>query len=553
MLTLVAVVCLAVWYALWWAREAWRTNPKSLPYPPGPPQKWVIGNLTDMPSPTNFQNLIDWKEQFGDMTFLQALGQSVLILNSLKAVTDLLEKRGLAYAHRPRLAVAGELMGLNEGIGLMEYNPRQRLMRRLAHRALGTDAIKRYEPMLQRHSLLLMKDLINKPDDFEAAIRLATARNILTLSYGIHITSSESQYVVDAEKTMSVIECSTEPGAYLADFLPILKYVPSWFPLASFKRFAEAGRKQIDDFNEHPFSFVKGEMKQGRAPPSLVRDMLTEEDPSLDKFEDEEKDRIIKLVFGGLYGAGSATTASTVTIFIMLMALNPEKQRIAQAEIDRITEGKRLPSFADRERLPYVCAMMKEVMRWHAVVPLGKQTRTADEYNGKSIVMHMYSVTLLLILSLLGYFIPKNTIVLPNIWAISKSDGTSTSNEDFSPERYFHGKEVVDPYDYVFGFGRRICPGRFLADNALFSIFASILACFTISKKRYGDGKLGQGFSSEIPITPEFTRHLVSYPLPFVCDIRPRSTEVHGLVNDTLASTDNLNECTVQSRKEEIV
>lgn len=56
----------------------------------------------------------------------------------------------------------------------------------------------------------------------------------------------------------------------------------------------------------------------------------------------------------------------------MLMALNPEKQRIAQAEIDSVTEGQRLPSFADRERLPYIAALTKEVMRWHAVVPLGK-------------------------------------------------------------------------------------------------------------------------------------------------------------------------------------
>ncbi len=56
----------------------------------------------------------------------------------------------------------------------------------------------------------------------------------------------------------------------------------------------------------------------------------------------------------------------------MLMALNPEKQCIAQAEIDGVTEGQRLPNFADREHLPYVAALAKEVMRWHAVVPLGE-------------------------------------------------------------------------------------------------------------------------------------------------------------------------------------
>ncbi len=50
----------------------------------------------------------------GDLTFMRACGQSVLVLNSLKAATDLLDKRGITYAHRPSLVMAGELMGLDQ-------------------------------------------------------------------------------------------------------------------------------------------------------------------------------------------------------------------------------------------------------------------------------------------------------------------------------------------------------------------------------------------------------------------------------------------------------
>lgn len=95
--------------------------------------------------------------------------------------------------------------------------------------------------------------------------------------------------------------------------------MPAWFPFASFKRAAERGRKQIEDFIERPFAFVKGEMvcvyayflwrmdlkifhdkERGTAPHSLVHDMLSEKDPLLDK--EAERNYIIMHLFGGLYG-----------------------------------------------------------------------------------------------------------------------------------------------------------------------------------------------------------------------------------------------------------
>jgi len=54
------------------------------------------------------------------------------------------------------------------------------------------------------------------------------------------------------------------------------------------------------------------------------------------------------------------------------MALNPEKQKAAQAEIDRVIGGDRLPIIEDRENLPYVDAVIKEVLRWHPSLPLSQ-------------------------------------------------------------------------------------------------------------------------------------------------------------------------------------
>ena len=85
--------------------------------------------------------------------------------------------------------------------------------------------------------------------------------------------------------------------------------------------------------------------------------------------------------------------------------------------------------------------------------------------------------------------------------AMGKTEGTSTSLEEFCPERYLDGEEKVDPYDFVFGFGRRVCPGRHLADSSLFLMFASMLATFNISPQT----STPPGAAD----VPKFTTHLI--------------------------------------------
>lgn len=53
------------------------------------------------------------------------------------------------------------------------------------------------------------------------------------------------------------------------------------------------------------------------------------------------------------------------------MTLYPEAQKRAQSELDQVLGGDRLPNFSDKDRLPYVHALLKEVLRWIPVLPLG--------------------------------------------------------------------------------------------------------------------------------------------------------------------------------------
>lgn len=80
------------------------------------------------------------------------------------------------------------------------------------------------------------------------------------------------------------------------------------------------------------------------------------------------------------------------------MVLNPEVQRKAQVELDSVLESDALPSLRDRERLPYIQAIIDEAMRWNAAAPVGlPHVLNTDDVIG-------------------NYFVPKGTIVFGNTW-----------------------------------------------------------------------------------------------------------------------------------------
>jgi len=84
------------------------------------------------------------------------------------------------------------------------------------------------------------------------------------------------------------------------------------------------------------------------------------------------------------YDTDMAQTASLLRSFILAMAHFPDVQAKAQAEIDALTRGTRLPDFSDRPSLPYVAAMLSEALRWGTAAPLSVPHRSLkeDEYEG---------------------------------------------------------------------------------------------------------------------------------------------------------------------------
>ncbi|KAG2368699.1 cytochrome P450 [Suillus spraguei] len=200
--------------------------------------------------------------------------------------------------------------------------------------------------------------------------------------------------------------------------------------------------------------------------------------------------------------AGSyETTTSTLMAFALAMVSYPDVQRRAQAEIDSVIGRDRLPIFEDRASLPYVESILRETLRWQPVGPLGIPHATSCD--------DMYD----------GYFIPKGTTVIYNIWAISRDEKRYPDASRFMPERFLDVNGALtddDPARYAFGSGRRACPGRYIADASLWSAIATMLATVEFSFAKDDQGKM-------IDFIPQFTTGLSHSVMVFPCDISPRS------------------------------
>ena len=89
----------------------------------------------------------------------------------------------------------------------------------------------------------------------------------MKISYGIDIQESKDPYILVAEEAVEGIHEAGVPGAFWVDVFPVLKYVPSWFPGASFQKKAARWREVNKSLIEKPFCYVKEQM---------VRDQFSE-------------------------------------------------------------------------------------------------------------------------------------------------------------------------------------------------------------------------------------------------------------------------------------
>ncbi|CAK5270919.1 unnamed protein product [Mycena citricolor] len=414
-------------------------------------------------------------------------------INDPVIAAEILDKRGNDYADRPTSEMA-VLSGWDRVLSSLRYGPRLREYRKLVSQVIGSkNSMAKFHSAEEWQGNMLLKRILSNPSAFRdvgtfcielrivmlrplKAARTTASATILHITYGYKISEEgEDSFVSLVDGATSQFTEIMRPGAFLVEALPLLKYVPSWFPGAHFKRLAKKYDTACDMMAQTPLDYVQRQMHSGQASNSFVADLLIQPDLSLQERED------IKWSAASLYGAGSDTTVSVVTAYFLAAAKFPQIQAKAQEEMDRVV-GLAAPHRA-----------MKD-----------------DVYE--------------------GYFIPKDSVVIPNVWKFLHDPATYRDPLTFNPERFLGPDPERHPAEVgLFGYGRRICPGIRLADVSVWINIAKLVAGLTITKAKDEHG---------VPIEPEVgtTDGIICRPAPFTCNVEARSASVLGMVDEALAS-----------------
>ncbi|KAF7348388.1 Cytochrome p450 [Mycena sanguinolenta] len=470
-----AVVLVSVLFAVAILLRGWRTTIR-LPFPPGPKPRFLLGNLLDMPHKMPWITYTEWGKQYGDVVHAQVFGQHILILNSIKAATELLEKahdhlfgqakhsydfsHGMGFRFR-FYAVLRQMAGgdcfINTSVETLSLPITRFTSEKFETCCVACFPLRTTLPRTQKRDSILFHygSMILSSSSLGAAIILDTV-------YGYDLKSTDDRFVHLPEETAERLTENMLPGACIVNTLPFLRHFPSWFPGCSFHEFARDTRDLVVEMKNAPFDFVKQNMQNGSGRPSVLRELLERNDTHSTSGEQEE---VMKDVAGVAYVAAVDTTTTTLIVSIMALALNPEVAKKAQNELDAV-----------------VGLVFREVFRWRPILPFVVPHATSDD--------DIYE----------GYFIPKGTMVLPNVWAMVHDESMYPNPDRFDPERFLNADGQLNADDQIlgFGFGRRACVGRYAADATVWATIVSVLSTFDIAKAKDETGK-------EIEIEPAFS------------------------------------------------
>ncbi|TVY28722.1 Cytochrome P450 monooxygenase [Lachnellula hyalina] len=428
--------------------------------PPGPLPLPFIGNLLLLLNPNRkahevFRSL---GHTYGPIFTFWHGREPQLVISDPATATSLLEAYSAIFSSRPRLVMLSEIYYQGSGLFTQAYGREWTQRRRLMTHALRPALLKGYGERQDAEGSRLVAELAAGVEWKEAFERYA-ASIIFSTAYGRSINTLSSSVVREKKAQVQNFLHLAVPGRYWAETFPALIYMPDF--LAPWKK---AARRMGDDDAALNRRLVEDVRVQGKsAGDSLTKTLLTMD------AEKEVSGRAFTQIPGALFSAGLDTTMSALSTFLLALLTHPHILSFARSEIDTVIGRTRAPVLEDEPALPYITALVREVLRWRPVTPFGipHASTACFEWN--------------------GYVIPKGTVVLASHWNISMNDEYYPLPELFEPSRFlsrehprsrpeFKGREHPHKIGHnAFGWGRRICPGEALATNTIFVAVAKMI------------------------------------------------------------------------------
>ncbi|XP_031352359.1 cytochrome P450 306a1 isoform X2 [Photinus pyralis] len=242
------------------------------------------------------------------------------------------------------------------------------------------------------------------------------------------------------------------------NFFPFLRYIPRFSKVV---RFLLDGKHKTHQLYRELIEQERKNVQADESPQNVIQAFLREINTTSDKeyFTFQQFYHLLADIFG----AGLDTTLTTLRWQLLYMAACPKIQGEIREEVDRVLQD-RPPTIEDIPLLPLTRASIAETQRIRSVVPVGIPHATLDEVN------------------LLGYRIPKGTMVVPLQWAVHMDPTIWEKPDEFNPRRFLNEEQrFAKPKQFMpFQTGKRMCIGEDLAIMILFFFTASILQRFEI-------------------------------------------------------------------------
>ncbi|XP_048362909.1 cytochrome P450 2J2-like [Sphaerodactylus townsendi] len=429
-------------------------------YPPGPFRLPILGGTWRFWFNMSRDNLLQMEKEYGNVFTMWVGPIPMIMLSGFQSVKEGLVNHSEAFADR---LVTPLVKALTKEKGIMFSNghtwKEQRKFGIVTMRKLGLGK-KGVEHQIQEEAQQLIETFARakrEPLDPSLHIRKAVSNVICALAFGYRFSVDDEEFLKLTKAFHVILTYITSPWHGFYEMAPrLFNYLPGPHQ----KVFSS--RAVVD-------SFIRKEIQKHKAQGSLhdPQDyidfyLLQMRKAKSDPNSTYDEENLAQSIFD-LFIAGSDTTFSTLQWALLLMANHPDVQEKVYKEMEDVLGSSPLCTHQDVKKLPYTNAVIHEILRSQYILIIGIPRQSVKDEN------------------ILGFPIPKGTIVVPDIASVLLDPKQWATPQEFNPNHFLDkgGNFVTREAFLPFGAGARICLGKQLAEIELFIFFTSLLRSFT--------------------------------------------------------------------------
>ncbi|KAI9490810.1 cytochrome P450 [Zychaea mexicana] len=443
--------------------------------------------LTSSPS----SQIAKWQKELGLIMCVNMGVKPWIFLSDPDLAHDLFCKNGSATSNRPFQTFTHHYHSKNRGIAFNNPSSQWNKTRAAVSQYISSKTVSGLSHVLELEADALVQRLLDTSAkdgqvDIVEPLQLAAMNGILTIGFGKRASSINDPLF---QAVMGNLNEAIRHANMVRDmrvFLP------------AFSLFDYLFRPGMHGFVEKDTNpLYRRLIKEGL---ESNADCLVKRLSQLDYLD--EKALIVTM--NDVIAGGSDTVAITAAWAMVILCRHQETQRAVRKEVDEfIAMHKRIPTFADRDQLPLLVSVQKECMRYRVTSAFGRIVSmnllvvavivAVLVFLIKHLRCHLLTVTCR------GYFIPKGTTLVSNMRAIHMNPDVYDDPEKFIPDRFINRSKpmyacanmnVQERDHFVFGWGRRTCPGVYMAEVEIYNILVRLLAKSIIAPPFSPDGKL---------------------------------------------------------------